>query len=169
MLRKILDGLYMASGVLAAAFLAGIGISIITQIVGRSLGYTVDSTELSGLFMAASTFLGLGYTFKDGGHVRVGLIVSRMTGGTRKALELWCCVGTALLMAFIAWQAVLFTWQSYEFDDVSPGLLAIPFWIPQSALAVGLIILTIALVDAAFAVARGEEPSYDKNSDAALE
>ena len=169
MLRKFLDGLYTLSGVLAAAFLAGIAISIVAQIIGRALGYTVDSTEISGLFMAASTFLGLAYTFRDGGHIRVGLIVSRLTGGTRKVVELWCCVSTALLMGYIAWQAVLFAWQSFEFDDISPGLLAIPFWIPQSALAAGLVILTIALVDAALAVARGEEPGYDKNSEAALE
>jgi len=167
--RRLLDGLYLLSGVLAAAFLAAIAVLILAQILGRMAGYAVDSTELSGFFMAASTFLGLAFTFREGGHIRVGLVVSRLAGRRRQAVELWCCLATAALMAYIAWRAALFAWESYEFHDVSPGLLAMPFWIPQSAMAAGLVVLAIALVDAAVAVARGRDAGYDQNNDAALE
>ena len=94
MLRRFLDGLYLGSGVLAAAFMALIGLSILAQVAGRMLGLTVDMTEVSGFFMAASTFLGLAYTFRHGGHIRISLLVVRMSGGVPCAP----CAGTG-------WQA----------------------------------------------------------------
>ncbi len=167
-MRKFLDGLYLASGVLAATFMALIGLSILAQIAGRALNFTIDMTELSGFFMAASTFLGLAYTFRHGGHIRIGLLVTRMAGARRKALELWCCGFGALLAGYLALQAVLFVLDSYEFNDISPGLMAVPFWIPQSGMAAGLVILAIALLDSGWAILHDHVAGYEINDDAAL-
>jgi TRAP-type C4-dicarboxylate transport system permease small subunit len=168
MLRKFLDGLYLCSGIMSAAFLALICISILTQVVARLLGLTTDTTEISGFFMAASTFLGLAYTFRHGAHIRVGLLVVRFKGVRRKAFELWCCGFGTLLIGYLAWQATLFTMQSWEFDDISPGIMAIPFWIPQSGMSLGLVILTIALVDAFLCIANDKVAGYEVNDDTAL-
>ncbi|MEI2414645.1 TRAP transporter small permease subunit [Orrella sp. JC864] len=168
-MRAMLDALYRASGVAAALFLAAIPIAILSQVLGRMMGRTVDTTELSGFFMAASTFLGLAYTFRAGGHIRIGLLVSRVAGARRRALELWCCLAGAALAGFVAGHAVRFALESHAFHDISPGLLAIPFWIPQSGMAAGLVILTVALLDAAWAVAHGRAAGYERNEDAALD
>lgn len=167
-MRTFLNGLYVASGLLAALFLAAIAVAVTVQVVGRALGAPLDATELSGFFMAAATFLGLAYTFREGGHIRIGLLVTRLTGRSRKAIELWSCLVGAALAGYAAVHAVFFVYESYEFNDVSPGLLAIPFWIPQSGMALGLIILTIALLDAAWDVANGRQAGYEKNEDAIL-
>lgn len=168
-LRRTLDLIYGLSGALAAFFLGAIALTIIAQVLGRMLGMTIDSTELAGFCLAASTFLGLAYTFRRGTHIRVTLFIGRATGERRKWLELWCCGASALSVGYLAWHAVLFTLQSYEFGDISPGLLAAPFWIPQSGMALGLVILTIALIDEAVSVANGREPSYETNAESALE
>ena len=167
-MRKFLDGLYLASGVLAAGFMALIGLSILAQVGGRALKITIDMTEISGFFMAASTFLGLAYTFRHGGHIRISLLVTRMSGMRRKALELWCCGFGALLIGYLAIQAVMFVAQSYEFHDISPGLMAVPFWIPQSGMAAGLVILTIALLDSGWSILHDRVAGYERNDDAAL-
>ncbi len=167
-MRAFLNGLYVASGLLAALFLAAICIAVMTQVVGRVFGAPLDATELSGFFMAAATFLGLAYTFREGGHIRIGLLVTRMSGRPRQAIELWSCLVGASLSGYAATHAVFFALESYEFNDISPGLLAIPFWIPQSGMAIGLIILTIALLDAAWDVAHGRQAGYEKNEDAIL-
>jgi len=167
-MRRILDGLYLASGVAAAGFLLALLVAILTQVVSRKLGLTVDTTELSGFFMAASTFLGLAYTFRDGGHIRIGLLISRTTGARRKALELWCCLASATLVGYLALHASLFALESWEFQDISPGLLAIAFWIPQSAMAAGLVILTVALADAAWCIAHNQPAGYERNDDTVL-
>src|SRR5690606_11063669 len=123
-MRRLLDGVYLISGVAAGLFLAGIAVVIVLQILARLRGLAFDSTEISGFFMAASTFLGLAYTFRDGGHVRVSLLVNNLAGGRRRAAELWCCAFSACLLAYVSWHAVAFTLESYEFHDVSPGLMA---------------------------------------------
>jgi len=168
MLRRFLDGLYLGSGILAAAFLALIGLSILAQVVGRMFKLTVDMTEVSGFFMAASTFLGLAYTFRQGGHIRISLLVTRMSGTRRKAIELWCCAFGAILTGYLAFHATVFVLESFEFKDISPGMMAVPFWIPQSGMALGLIILAIALVDAGWSIAHDRVAGYEQNDDAAL-
>lgn len=168
-MRRSLDLLYDASGWLAAFFLAAIGLTIVGQIVARFFGKTIDSTELAGFCLAASTFLGLAYTFRAGSHIRVTLLIGRFSGSGRRWIELWCCAVAATTVGYLAWHAVLFALQSREFGDISPGLLAAPFWIPQGGMALGLVILTVALVDETVSVARGREPLYETNAETALE
>jgi len=70
-MRTFLDRLYLISGYLAALFLLAIGATIVLQIIGRFFGVAIDSTELSGFCLAASSFLGLAYALKGGPHVPV--------------------------------------------------------------------------------------------------
>lgn len=163
MLRRSLDRLYLASGVLAGVFLAGIAVTIVAQIVGRSLGYTVDSTESAGFCMAASSFLALGYALRHGEHIRVNLLIRYLGPGPRRFVEIWCCVFGAAGMAVFTWWAFDLAWQSYIFGDLSPGLLAMPFWIPQLGMATGGAIMAVAFLDELGSVVAGMLPAYERN------
>lgn len=150
----------MFSGYLACVCLALIGLSIVGQIAGRFLRVAFDATEISGFFMAASTFLGLAYTFTTDSHIRVNLLISRLGPGGRRASELWCSLLAAGACGYWTWQTVQMVLISIEVHDVSPGLMAVPFWIPQSALVIGLAIFTIACVDEFFQVLHGKDPDF---------
>ncbi|MEL6964849.1 MAG: TRAP transporter small permease [Pseudomonadota bacterium] len=163
-LRRALDSLYLLSGRLGAAFLAGIALAIIAQVGGRFLGFTVDSTETAGFCMAASTFLGLAYTFKQGGHIRVTLLIRTFSANTRRIVELLCLAFTALGLVYFTYWTADFVYFSYVFDEISPGLMAIPFWIPRSGMLLGLVIMTIAVVDEFFLVLSGALPNYEVNA-----
>lgn len=163
-MRKALDALYLISGIAACIFLAGIAALIMGQIIARMAGLVFDSTEISGFFMSAATFLGLAYTFRDGGHVRVSLVIHRLNRTGHRAFELWCCLFSAAVVGYLAWEAFLFTSESFQYHDLSPGYMAIPFWIPQSGMTFGLALLSIAMIDAAVAIARGHDISYEKNA-----
>lgn len=167
-MRRALDHLYLWSGYAAALFLAAIAATIVAQITGRFFGVAIDSTESAGFSMAASTFLGLAHTFKQGGHIRVTLLVGLAKGRLRQAIELWAVGFAAAAMAYFSYWACDFTYYSYVFHEISPGLLAVPFWIPRLAMALGGIILTIALADEFVQVLRGMVPSYEANAEAAL-
>lgn len=167
-MRAFLDALYKASGYLAAFFLFAIGATILLQIIGRFIGVAIDSTELSGFFLAATSFLGLAYALKSGSHVRVNLLIRGLQGAKKKAIELWCCGAGALATGYFAFNAVHFAYESFVFGDISPGLIAAPFWVPQSGMAIGAVILTVALIDEFVLVLKGAEPSYEKNIDAVL-
>ncbi|SIO06764.1 TRAP transporter small permease [Vannielia litorea] len=165
MLRKTVTLLSNACGVLAAVFLAGIAVATLLQIVARQLGRAVETTELSGFFLAASTFLGLAYTLIHGGHVRVSLVSQFVAPGVRRAVELWCCAVAIGITGYMAWQVTRFTHETFSFGDLSPGMLAVPLWIPQSAVAFGLVVLFLALVEQAVIVLSGEKPDYLTNAD----
>jgi len=160
-MRALLDRLYWLSGVLAAVFLALIGVETVGQILGRFVAIPFDATEITGFSMAASTFLGLAYTFRSGSHIRVNLLVRTIQGPVRRVIELWCIGITLVVLAALTYQAVLLAHGSFVFGDLSPGLMAVPFWIPQSGMALGVAILTIALADEFVCVLlRGGTPTY---------
>lgn len=159
-LRGPLDKLYIASGLLAGVFLAGIAVTILAQIVGRFFSVAIDSTELAGFCMAASTFLGLAYTLKSGTHVRVNLLIRLAPGPLRTVIEVVCCVIGVLASAYFTYFAAKLVLQSWNFGDISPGLLAIPFWIPQLGMAFGGVLLTIAFIDELLIVLSGGAPGY---------
>jgi TRAP-type C4-dicarboxylate transport system permease small subunit len=160
-MRKFLDGLYWFSGVVAGLLVVFIFLIILAQIVGRQLGLTIPSAnELSGFAMAGAVFLALAPTLRAGAHIRVGVLVRRLQGRGRQGLELGVG-GFSLLASSYAtlqlWRLVL---DSYSYGDLAPGLLPLPIWIPQSLLAVGLSIFTVALADTLVTLWRGELPSY---------
>ena len=159
-MRRLLDALYLMSGYVACLCLALIGASIVAQIAGRFVGAAFDATEISGFFMAASTFLGLAYTFRAGSHVRVTLIVGRLGPAGQRGAELWSYGIAAVACAYWAWQTIEMVVVSIELHDISPGLMAVPFWIPQSLVALGIIVLTIGLADEFCQVLGGKTPEF---------
>jgi TRAP-type C4-dicarboxylate transport system permease small subunit len=161
MIRRFLDALYLASGYLAAAFLVGIAFSIVVQMICRFSGVTFDSTEIAGFCLAASTFLGLAYTFRTGGHVRITLTLDRLPARARRAIEVFNCLVAGAGILFVTWNLLALVLQSFRYHDVSPGLLAIPFWMPQAGAALGVVILSIALLDELVSILRGRTPRYD--------
>ena len=161
MIRGVLDRFYEACGYLAAAFMVGIGLSIVAQIVARMRGVTLDATEAAGLCLAASTFFGLAHTFRRGGHVRINLLVDRLPLRFRRGVEIFNCLLGTVVVSFLAWHVASLALQSREFNDVSPGLLAMPFWIPQTGVAVGVAALAIAFIDELLWLLGGGKPRYE--------
>lgn len=162
MIRKFLDRLYLLSGAVSAGFLVLICVlvsvqvifNLITKMFGASVALTIPSyAEFAGFFLAAASFLALAYTLNRGGHIRVTLVVQFLPPPVRLVLEiaaLGLCAATAL---YATWFMARLTWDSYRFGDMSPGIIAVPIWIPQVSLTIGLGIFAIALSDLALASA----------------
>ncbi len=168
-MRRALDSLYTGAGVLSGLFLVGIAATIIAQVIGRLVGLTIDSTETAGFCLASSTFLGLAYTLRRGGHIRVTLAIRNAGPVLRRWIEGWCLAVSAVGVAYFFYWAVDLVWFSWKFNELSPGLMAIPFWIPRLAMATGLLILLIALIDELVCLIRfGGKPSYEANAETVL-
>ena len=69
----------------------------------------------------------------------------------------------------MTWKTVGLVHDSWRFGDLSPGLLAIPFWIPQSVMLAGCVILTIAFLDETVLVLRGQKPGFASGDGELLE
>jgi TRAP-type C4-dicarboxylate transport system permease small subunit len=146
--RRLLDNLYDAAGYLAALFLAGTLVMVLTGIAGRLFHFHVPGTDsYAGYCMAGCGFLALAHTLKRGEHIRVTLILDHLGSGGKRVLELASLAAATLLAALFAFYSVRLAFQSWQFNDVSTGNDATPLWNPQLAMAAGTLVLLIAFVD----------------------
>jgi len=160
-LRRFLDRLYAASGVLAAVCLASIGALMLAQAFGREAGILIrGADDIVAWLTASCAFLALGYTFRHGELVRVGLWIDMLAPRARRIAELAALGVTALFGAYMLWAVSRFVYESWQFKEVAQGLIAIPIWMPQMSLVLGAAIFLVAVVDELFAVLRKEKPAY---------
>lgn len=160
-MRRFLDRLYFAAGIVAGGCIVLITVMILTQIVGRWFGVIIPSTEdFSGYLLAAATFLALAYTFRNGGHIRVTLLIHRLSSTRQRWLNYGVLSLFAVIMGWGAWHICYLVYESWSFEELSQGYIAIPLWIPQVPMALGAVLFFVALIDDLVCSLRGATPSF---------
>lgn len=172
-MRKVLDTVYLVSGWLAAAFIAAIGILVVAQVSlnlidrvstlvrGTAVGMTIPSyADFTGFFLAAASFLALAHTLREGGHIRVTILIGHLPARLAAALEFWCVAAACAVACYFTWYTGVLVLESYTYNDLSSGMIAVPLWIPQSTMLVGLAILSLALIDIFIGLLLGRKPGY---------
>ena len=161
-MRRFLDGLYDGAAWLAALCMVGVLAMVLLSIVSRQAGFHVSGTDAyAGYSMAAAGFLALAHTLKKNEHIRVTLLLSHLHGTARRALEIWALSAGVLLGGLFAFYSVRLAWVSRSLNDISTGNDATPLWIPQIAMALGAVILLVALVDEWVLQLRGERRTLE--------
>lgn len=160
-MRKFLDRLYLAGGALGAAFIALIAVLMIAQSILREFHVNTGAVnDVVAWFCAAAAFFAMAHSFKHGDFVRVTLLLEKASVRTRRAMELSSLFIGTVAVAYLTYSACLFTYESWEFNDISQGLLPMPMWIPQLSFALGAILLLVAVVDEFIIVLRGGVPTF---------
>ncbi|MEY2953279.1 MAG: hypothetical protein RLZZ401_1366, partial [Pseudomonadota bacterium] len=160
-MRRFLDRLYDAGGALGATCVALICALMIAQSVLRELGVRTGAVnDVVSWLCAAAAFFAMAHAFKHGDFVRVTLLLEKVNAATRRKMELLAlCLGS-VSVAYLAWSAIKFTYESWVFNDVAQGLLPLPLWIPQMSFVLGALLLLVAVVDELIIVARGGVPTF---------
>lgn len=155
-MRQLLDRLYQCAGGIAAMSILGIclvvsaqvTLNILARIGGPSLSFTIPSyADFAGYLLSTASFMALAYTLRQGGHIRVNLFVQKLPARQKWMFELATLTLGILMTGYATWFTAALVMESLEYGDMSTGIIAIPLWIPQSAMVVGLALLTIALID----------------------
>lgn len=153
---------YLGGAVLAAICLISIALLTLAQVIGRAIGVMIiDAGEIAGYAMAASIFLALAYTLREGGHIRVSLLLSHVGPRFRRGLEIWCLLAFSAMAVFLCYASINFVHDSYTFGDVSTGMIVMPLWIPQLPMAIGIGLLALALIQETVRVIAGANPVYE--------
>src|SRR3954464_14476372 len=161
-MRRFLDFLYDACAWLAALAMVGVLLMVLLSIVSRQLGFHVPGTDAyAGYSMAAAGFLALAHTLKRNEHIRVTLLLSHLKGRAKRALEIWALSAGVLLAALFAFYSVRLAWVSRAINDISTSNDATPLWIPQLTMAVGTVVLLIALIDDGVLELRGDRKAIE--------
>lgn len=181
-MRHYLNRLYLWSGWIAAFFIAAICAVVFAQVMlnlidristlttGSAIGLTIPSyADFTGFFLAASSFFALAHTHREGGHIRVSLIIQNLPPKLRRAVEFWSVGLAVLATAYFTFYMALLVFESFSYHDLSPGIIPVPIWIPQSAVMAGLAVLTIALIDDFVALMQGRPASYEGKGENLLE
>ncbi|WP_258548788.1 MULTISPECIES: TRAP transporter small permease [Thalassospira] len=138
-----------------------IALLILAQSLGRLIGIAVhDANELAGFCLAAGTFLALGPALRAGTHIRVMIVLSHLRGGLRRVIESITLLAATFLGGYFAWWMTVLAEESFSYGDTSPGVLAFPLWIPQAAMAFGLIVFTVGMIEALVDTVVGRKPAF---------
>ncbi len=159
-MRVLLDRLYEASLMAAAGFIMAICAIVIGQVLlnlidriasvffGGAIGLTIPSyADFTGFFLASASFLALAGTLRQGGHIRVTLLTGILPPAIQRIFELGCVLLAGAITLYATWYMLRLTGESWSYNDLSSGMVAVPLWIPQFGMLTGLVILAIALTD----------------------
>ncbi|MEP1521848.1 TRAP transporter small permease subunit [Ascidiaceihabitans sp.] len=171
-LWKVLDGVYLASGIISACFMCTILGLIVAQMISRWVGFALPgTTEFAGYAMAATSFFALCHAMTRGAHIRVSILLNA-TNFTKKWLDIFAVFAAAVIATYFSryaikangfsemlndrtqgqdqipeWVVALFRLDFAGIADAGDKLVYTPVWIPQLAMSIGTVLLAIALWD----------------------
>lgn len=155
-LKALLDGIDVLGrldGWLGALCLAALTLLMLAEVAVRALSDIFPwvpadipvAWEYSSYLMAAAFTFGAAMTLRAGGHIRVTLVLARLSPQGRRWLETVLALLGVGFTGFLAMAMVNFTWRSYASDQVSISS-ATPLWIPQAMITFGVCLLVLQFV-----------------------
>jgi len=144
-IRTIIEKCNLYLGIVSGLGILAMGLIVAYEVVCRYVfnAPTIWTQEVSIYLFMWTMLAASSYTLQTGRHVRVDLILERMRVRTRLLTEgatgivgvLYC-----LIVSLQAWQMLA---MSIEYGKLSATPLRVPLWIPQSALLIGFVLLTL--------------------------
>lgn len=126
---RFLDGVYFASGAVAAFFMCTILLLIVAQMVARWTGYALPgTTEFAGYAMAATSFFALSHALTRGAHIRVSIVLN-WNRFTSRWLDIFAVTGAAVIATYFARYAVKTNIFSEMLNDRTQGQDQVPEWL----------------------------------------
>lgn len=160
-MQKLRSTIYSFSSWASATCLIAMTLLILAQIVARLMGIIIPSSEdFAGWLLSATVFFGLAFTFNTGGHIRLTILLSKLTDKARKVFEVFALLVAISIVAFIAYYTCYTVYESFDFGDVSDTYLPMPLWIVQMPMAIGSLFLLFAVIDSFFITLSGKIPNY---------
>jgi len=151
MIQKLINILGKVADV--GTFLSSLFMILITVLIGlevllRSLFNTTThiSTEYSTYFFIALVSLGLGYTMKEDGHIRITLLTGRLKGKPKMIQELAVTMLALAISAFILYFSVLMAYDTYSLGMKADTVSETPLYIPQITIPIGVLLLIFQLI-----------------------
>jgi TRAP-type C4-dicarboxylate transport system permease small subunit len=151
-MASVLDKFYRFLMFLSCASMVLAFLSIMLGVAAREFHWDIQGLDAyAGYAIAATLFLALPGTLKHGDHIRVTLVMQRLSPRAQNVLEYWCLGAASALGVYLAWFSCRLVWVSFTTHDISPSADASPLWIPQIAMALGCIGFALSFMHALWA------------------
>lgn len=137
-LEQVINGFSDILGKIAAVLFVIMLFNVFYDVIMRYMfnDVSIGMQELEWHLYAAVFLLGVPYTLRAGGHVRVDLIYERLSGRTKALIDM---LGTLLLLvpfcALVGWYGIDFARESFELGEMSGDPGGLPYrWIIKSVI-----------------------------------
>ncbi|WP_084185068.1 TRAP transporter small permease subunit [Desulfonatronum thiodismutans] len=145
---RFFDFLSRAAGWIAAGFAVLIVLLMTVEILSRSLlsKSTMVVSDYSGYFLVALVLLGLGFTLREDGHIRIKLVRMRLAEPISRVLDVLIALGCAAMTIFALRATLRMVMASHRLDMRADTVAQTPFWVPQLVIPIGLALLLVQLL-----------------------
>ena len=152
---------------LAAAICVYMLCHILLEIVVRSFfgTSTFCMDEFVGYSVGTMAFLSLGYSLETGALIRVNLLLKRIKGKPRRAVELFCAVMTLAAISVPITYFFISVKRFYIRGTTSATWADVPTWIPEAFFLVGMCLFWVQLLAYTLRIITGD---IDLESDRAV-
>lgn len=146
-----------AVAALSAAALAAIliGEVVFTSFFNWSQPWAVEYAIYLQCFIL---FCGAGWTLRQGGHIRVAILMQALKPGQARLLDMLgttFAIGVVGFACWALWQQLI---RTYDFGSTSFYPMGTPIWIPQGLLTLGVTLLLLAFVARLARLVLNEQP-----------
>lgn len=161
---RSIDACTLAGVRAASIFMVLIVLMILVEIVARTFFHasTLVADEYSAYFFVAVVMLGLAYTLRERGHIRITLLFSRFGPGTERALDITATLMAMALCTFALYHAGMMVYDTYSLDMTADSISETPIWIPQIVIPLGLLLFDLQLLAKLLRRLFPEEPGVRK-------
>jgi TRAP-type C4-dicarboxylate transport system permease small subunit len=130
---------------IVACALAGIVIwgVILTYVFEVSDIFSVEVSEYLLVFLC---FASIAWILKEGRHVRVEVIVGRLSPKTQVIMDLVVSLMALLFCVVLVWKAAGVTVLNFQRGFRSASLVNFPLWIPYLIITLGSLLLTLQYI-----------------------
>ncbi len=170
---RIIDKISNIFGVIAGLTMILGVVLVLTEVVVRSL---FDSTiyitqEYTGYFMVAITLLGLAYTLKEKGHIRLTFLHKVVKPGkARTILDIYAFVCGLVIFSIITYATFNFFLGTYASGTRSMQITKTYLAIPQFAMPLGSFIISLQFIaEILKSLVKFQTGNFDEDDDAESE
>jgi TRAP-type C4-dicarboxylate transport system permease small subunit len=157
-LLRAIDVLCAVGAAVAAVAAALLALILIGEVIVTSFFAWSQpwATEYAIYLQCVVLFCGAGWTLRQGGHIRVGILLQALPPHAVRLLDMLgsgFAIGVVGFACWALWQQLI---RTYEFGSTSYYPMATPIWIPQALLTAGVTLLLLGFVARLLRLAFGQ-------------
>jgi len=168
MLARIASTISAVTAFFAGLILVAMTLYTLLEIGSREL-FGVSSNvlvEFVGYGLATMTFLAAGQTMREGGLIRVNVLLQFASPGVRRVLDAFCLVCGILVIALAAAFVGIDMQRSFARGYETDSLIPLPLWLPPLGLFVGMVAFILDMAIHLVLVLAGRQRLADESPDA---
>ncbi len=140
--------LSLCAGILIIYVMLSVTVEVATRyFLGSMMGWVIEVSEYSLLFI---TFLATAWVLKREGHVKMDLVLRRLSPGTQTRLNIATSILGAVICLIVFWYGVKVTWDSYQIGYIMAKPLRPPQFLILFIIPVGSFLLFIQFLRRAY-------------------